>query len=252
MRKQKIRLSEKYVTKKLALNTQTFRNFTKDEDQTWNILFNRLDLCRRNMAYPLFEIGVHDLGMTSEKIPNLDIINTNLQKKTGWTVIPVKGLEEGPSFYTALSKKEFPIGNFIRNKETLGYTPEPDIFHDLYGHVPFLLDNDYADFSQKYGALTAKHINDSEKLMKLERFYWFTLEFGLIKTPLGKRIFGGGILSSYDESYYSLSDKPRVLPFNVKAILNQDFRIDQIQPVLFLIEDVNQLYGSLNEVAQNL
>lgn len=240
------------MKKKIDLNTQEFHKFTEEESKTWNLLFNRLDLCRRNMAYSLFEQGVHELGLTSEKVPDIENINKKLQSKTGWKVIPVKGLEEGPSFYTALSRKEFPIGNFIRDQKDLGYTPEPDIFHDLYGHVPFLCDKDYAHFSHKYGLLAAKYINDDDKLQKLERFYWFTLEFGLIKTVLGKRILGGGILSSHDESYYSLSDKPETLPFDIEKIVNQDFRIDQIQPRLFILENIDQLYDCLPDLEEAL
>lgn len=240
------------MKKNVNLNKQIFHKFTEEESKTWNLLFNRLDLCRRNMAYFLFEQGVHELGLTSEKVPDIEQINTTLERKTGWKVIPVKGLEEGPSFYTALSRKEFPIGNFIRDQKDLGYTPEPDIFHDLYGHVPFLCDKDYADFSYQYGKLAAKYISNEEKLKKLERFYWFTLEFGLIKTPHGKRIFGGGILSSHDESYYSLSEKPEILPFDIEKIINQDFRIDQIQPRLFIIENINQLYTCLPELEKAL
>lgn len=233
------------MSKKIDLNTQEFHHFNEIENQTWSLLFNRLDQCRHKMAFHLFEQGLQELGMTHEKIPDVNDINKRLQSKTGWKVVPVKGLEEGPSFYTALSKKEFPIGNFIRNQKDLGYTPEPDIFHDLYGHVPFLCDKNYANFSYKYGLLTAKYIHNEEKLKKLERFYWFTLEFGLIKTSLGKKIFGGGILSSYDESYYSLSGKPEILPFDIEKIINQDFRIDQIQPRLFILEDSHQLYDCL-------
>ncbi|MCB0369098.1 MAG: phenylalanine 4-monooxygenase [Bdellovibrionales bacterium] len=240
------------MIQKLNLNKQEFRNFTIDENHTWSLLFNKLDECRKSMAHHFFLEGIQGLDISQHKIPDINKINSVLSVKTGWSVVPVKGLEEGPSFYTALSQKHFPIGNFIRDQKNLGYTPEPDIFHDLYGHVPFLFNNDYADFSFQFGQLAAQFVSNPEKLQKIERFYWFTLEFGLIKTNEGNRIFGGGILSSYDESYYSLSDKPKVLPFNVKTIVAQDFRIDQIQPVLFLIESLDQLYSSLEEVKQSL
>lgn len=240
------------MKKNINLNKQVFHKFTEDESKTWNLLFNRLDLCRRNMAHPIFEQGVYELELTSEKVPDIEKINNLLQKKTGWKVIPVKGLEEGPSFYTALSNKEFPIGNFIRDQKDLGYTPEPDIFHDLYGHVPFLCNKEYADFSCRYGQLVTKFITNDDKLKKLERFYWFTLEFGLIKTSQGKKIFGGGILSSYDESYYSLSEKPEVLPFDIEKIIDQEFRIDQIQPRLFILENTEQLYACLPELEKAL
>lgn len=238
--------------KSAQLNKQNLKAFTPEEDQTWTALFNRLERCRQDLAFHLFTRGISTLGMDSKKIPDMAAINEKLMRETGWSIVPVKGLEMGPSFYSALARKEFPIGNFIRDRKDLGYTPEPDIFHDLYGHVPFLCDKAYADFSQRYGALTAKYLHDEEKLKKLERFYWFTMEFGLIQTEKGARIFGGGILSSFDESFYSLSGKPKVLPFDVQTIIDQDFRIDQIQPVLFLIPSEERLYDSLQELEQRL
>lgn len=230
------------------LHREKFREFTPVENRTWGILFNNLVENRRSMACREFTEGLDYLGITGTHIPDLEEVNRRLMKKTGWKGVPVTGLESGDSFYPGLARREFPIGNFIRDKESLGYTPAPDVFHDFYGHIPFYANGPYAEFCEAYGKMASKYIGDPAKLQKLERFFWFTIEFGLIETPAGRRIFGAGILSSRDESIYSLSEKPEVLPFSVKTICAQDYRIDQIQPRLFLLKNVDDLYSSIAAV----
>lgn len=236
------------MTAVTELHRETFRQFTPVENKTWGVLFGNLVENRRSMACKEFGEGLDFLGITGDRIPDLDDVNRRLVAKTGWKGVPVTGLEAGDSFYPSLARREFPIGNFIRDKDSLGYTPAPDVFHDLYGHIPFYANRPYAEFCEAYGKMASKYIGDAEKLKKLERFFWFTIEFGLIETPAGRRIFGAGILSSRDESIYSLSEKPEVLPFDVKTICAQDFRIDQIQPRLFVLKNVDQLYSSLAAV----
>jgi len=236
------------MTAATELHREKFREFTPGENQTWGVLFNNLVENRRSMACREFTEGLDYLGLTGARIPDLEEVNRRLMKKTGWKGVPVTGLEMGDSFYPGLARREFPIGNFIRDKESLGYTPAPDVFHDFYGHIPFYASGPYAEFCEAYGKMASKHVGDPEKLKKLERFFWFTIEFGLIETPAGRRIFGAGILSSRDESIYSLSEKPEVLPFNVQTICAQDYRIDQIQPRLFLLKNVEDLYSSIPAV----
>lgn len=236
------------MTTEKGLHRQTFKRFSRQDDKTWEILFNNLDTCRREMAWSGFVQGLDDLAMDWAQIPDLDRINQVLNKRTGWRGVPVTGLEDGYSFYPALARREFPIGNFIRDQDSLGYTPEPDIFHDLYGHIPFYMDTAYGDYCWRYGKVASKYLDNPEKLQMYERFFWFCVEFPLVETPAGRRIFGAGILSSRDESRYSLSNEPQVLPFNIETICKEDFRIDQIQPRLFVLKSPEQLYGSLGEL----
>lgn len=226
------------------LHRQSYKNFLTRDHETWKILFNNLIENRAHMACYLFPKGIKALGLSSENIPSLEEINSRLKALTGWTGIPVEGLESGDSFYPALARREFPIGNFIRDQDSLGYTPAPDVFHDLYGHIPFYADKDYADACQKFGEMVQRHLQYPERLKMFERFFWFTFEFGLVETTEGRRIFGAGILSSRDESIYSLSSKPEIVPFSVEAIINQNYRIDQIQPKLFILNNYQQLYTS--------
>lgn len=230
------------------LHEEKFRTFSDRERETWRVLFNNLADNRRTLAHPIFPEGLRQLGIHGGEIPDLDDVNRRLAHLTGWRGVPVTGLEAGDSFYPALARREFPIGNFIRDRDSLGYTPAPDIFHDLYGHIPFYANADYAAFCESYGKMACNYIHRPECLQRLERFFWFTIEFALSETAAGRRIFGAGILSSRDESIYSLSEKPTVLPFDPAVICAQDYRIDQIQPVLFVLQSPAQLYRSLSQV----
>jgi len=227
------------------MHRQSFKEFTPEEHQTWSRLFNTLDRNRKEQAVPMFATGMEALGITGERIPDVNQVNELLVEMTGWRGVPVEGLEGGDSFFPALAHQEYPIGNFIRNSDDLSYTPEPDVFHDLYGHIPFFVDQTYADFNQLFGEVVSKHLGNSKHIELFERLYWFTIEFGLLKTSEGTRIFGAGLLSSSSESDFSLSDKPFVRPFNLKDIASQEYRIDIFQEKLFLIDKLEDLYECL-------
>jgi phenylalanine-4-hydroxylase len=222
-----------------------FKKFGSSEDRTWKILFERQSRKRDQQIIPQFGRGLSELRITADRVPNLENVNSRLRSLTGWEGVPVEGLEEGESFYEMLSQKKFPIGNFIRDEKDLSYTPAPDIFHDLYGHLPFFVDAQYAEFCQEYGRQAIKHKNNPGILKEFERFFWFTIEFGLIETGDGRRVFGAGIASSFGECEYALSEKPIIKSFDVEAIRKQEFRIDIFQKQLFVLKNVNQLYDSL-------
>jgi len=226
--------------------------FTKKEIKTWNTVLSLQLETREFQIVDLFHTGLDTLKITPDKIPQLSDINMILEKNSGFKGVYVDGLENGKSFYTMLAKKIFPIGNFIRKPEQLSYIPEPDMIHDLYGHIPFLVDKEYAAFCQKFGEVACKFIDDDEKFHKFERFFWFTIEFGLIKTNNGPRIFGAGIASSIGECEFSLSSKPKVVDFDIDAIINQEFRIDQMQKKLFVLQDEYQLYDSIDELVDKI
>lgn len=227
---------------------QTQREFSLEELSSWKNILEKHSKTREDQVVDLFHEGIQVLGITANKAPNLKAINKKLMELTGFQGVFVDGLEEGNSFYTMLSQRLFPVGNFIRDKADLSYTPEPDIVHDLYGHLPFFIDKDYADFCQKFGELACKFLDREDLLHQFERFFWFTIEFGLIKTPKGVRVFGAGIASSTGECDYALSDKPEVVPFDIDAIRKQEFRIDEMQKKLFLMDSTEQLYSSLDEL----
>lgn len=227
------------------------KSFSPQETKTWQLLYQGLDHSRKAQAHPLFVKGIEALGFTNQLFPDLPTVSTKLRNLTGWQPEVVTGLEDGKGFFTLLSQKKFPVGNFIRDQTDLSYTPEPDIFHDLYGHIPFLVDPDYADFCFQFGTIALAYLDDPQKLRQLERLFWFGVEFPLIHTEQGLRIFGGGILSSAKECNYCLSPETVKLPFNLHAIMNKEFRIDQLQKEIFVLEDEQQLYQCISAIAHN-
>lgn len=232
--------------------SQEQKQFTNDEMDSWKTILTNHNKKRFDQIYELFHRGVDALDIRPDKEPRLDEINKKLRVLTCFQGVLVDGLEDGRSFYQMLAHRFFPIGNFIRSKEDLSYTPEPDIVHDLYGHIPFFVDKDYSDFCQKFGEYACEFLDREDLLRQFERFFWFTIEFGLIKTENGLRVFGAGIASSTGECDYALSGKPELRAFDVDDIRKQEFRIDEMQKVLFVIEDVKQLYSSLDELYQKV
>ena len=233
-------------------DTMTERIFTPKEKSTWNKILKIHEDKRQNQIIDIFTDGVEKLGITSEYIPQLEEVNDTLSSLTGFKGEYVAGLEDGNSFYKMLSNRIFPIGDFVRSNVDLNYTPAPDMVHDLYGHLPFLTNTNYADFCQKFGEQTCEVFDNSEKLRMYERFFWFTIEFGLIKTSSGKRIFGAGIASSVGECEYALSESPIIHDFDVDYIINHEFRIDKMQDELFILDSTEQLYASLNELEEKI
>lgn len=224
------------------------RSFTADENATWGAVVRTQRPRRLEQLVPMFSKGLALLEMDRETVPALEDVNAKLLALTGWQGVYVKGLEDGPGFYRLLAERKFPIGNFVRDQRDLNYTPAPDIVHDLYGHIPFFTDAAYADYCHRYGEFACRFLDDAERLRRLERYFWFTIEFGLVETPVGRRIFGAGIASSIGECVYALSGEPEVVPFDVERICAQEFRIDQMQKRLFVLPDVETLYASFSKL----
>lgn len=221
------------------------RQYSKNEHETWRMLFSRLSPKRSKQIHPIFLDGLDALKIKEDGIPDLTEVNSILKRKTGFIGVPVEGLEEAGSFFSMLAKRKFPIGNFIRDRTDLSYTPAPDVFHDLYGHLPFLADEQYADFCHEFGVEASHYIGCPLILRQFERLFWFGVEFPLIKTTEGLRIFGGGIASSVTECDYALSRKPKVIPFDLDAIRFHDYKIDELQAEIFCLTSPEQLYASV-------
>ena len=229
-----------------------FCNFVEHDHSTWQKLYANLDYARKEQAHPLHTEGLKVLGIGPEHIPSMADVNRKLKEITGWKVVPAAGLVDGGDFFKGLANKEFPVGNFIRDQSNLAYTPAPDVFHDLYGHVPFFADKKYADFCQRFGQSAMKHGHTPERLRQYERAFWFGVEFPLINTDVGARIFGGGILSSYNECNYSLGTKPKKIPFDMSIISAMEYRIDIMQETLFVLDSEDQLYDCINDLERFL
>lgn len=216
--------------------------YSDEENQVWNTLFLRQEVLLAGRASDAFIQGLKVLDLSPDKIPQLPVVNQKLRTITDWEVSPVAALISARAFFELLAEKKFPAATFIRHKESLNYVKEPDIFHEIFGHCPMLTDSVYADFIHAYAKRVLTF--DEADWPLLQRFFWFTVEFGLIRDKSGLRAYGGGILSSIGETAYSVesSEAMRVL-FDPITIFRMPYRIDALQPVYFVIDSYQVLYS---------
>lgn len=223
---------------------QRWDELTAEDHWVWDTLFARQQTLLHGRAVEAFERGLDMLHLSRPGVPNFDELNEKLDRRTGWTVVAVPGLVPDDVFFRHLSERRFPAGNFIRSADQLDYLEEPDVFHDVFGHVPLLAQPDVADFMQALGRLGLEAL-DRGALHRLARLYWYTVEFGLARENGALKIYGAGILSSFGESHYSLENaKPHRLDFELKRILRTRYRTDCFQLSYFVIdrfEDVLKL-----------
>ena len=233
----------KYVSRKP--DSDGFITYPADENKVWQDLSKRQIGIVKDYACDEYLDGLDYLGLPVNTIPQLPVVNKKLKEATGWAVEPVPALIGFNRFFKLLADRKFPCATFIRTKEDFDYVTEPDIFHEIFGHTPMLAYPVYADFMQKYGELGVGQEPFVQKM--LARFYWFTVEFGLIQTGKGLTAYGGGILSSPGETLHSIDD-PNVIrkPFNALDILRTPYRIDILQPIYYVIESYEQIYDVLN------
>lgn len=230
----------KYISRKP--DEKGFVAYSADETSVWHDLFVRQMQLLENRACQEYLYGIHALGLTANSIPQIPEVNERLRALSGWEIAPVPALIDFQAFFELMANKKFPAATFIRTREDLDYIQEPDIFHEIFGHCPLITLPVYADFMHEYGKLGLK-ANHKDRVM-LARLYWFTVEFGLIETAKGLKIYGGGILSSFGESQYCLdSDKPIRQPLEVIEAFRTPYRIDIFQPLYFVIKDFAELFG---------
>ena len=215
-------------------------HYTDEEHGTWRILIERQLAALRGKACDEYQAGLDRLSLPLERIPQLAEINAVLQPATGWSVAPVPALISFDRFFALLASRQFPVATFIRRRDELDYLQEPDLFHELFGHCAMLTNPAFARFTHIYGQLGLKA--SKEERVYLARLYWFTVEFGLLDTPAGLRIYGGGILSSIGETAYALSGRPWLQPFDPIEVLRTPYRIDIMQPTYFVLPSLDTLY----------
>lgn len=222
---------------------QPWASYEAEDHQTWATLFRRQREILKGRASREFIDNQERFGMTPDAIPRFDELNEVLQNGTGWTLIGVEGLLPELTFFDHLANRRFPVTWWIRRPDQIDYIAEPDLFHDLFGHVPLLLTPVFADYMQAYGRGGVKaHGISAEALVNLTRLYWYTVEFGLIKQDDGLRIYGSGIVSSKGESIYSLESlAPNRIGFDLKRIMQTRYRIDTYQKSYFVIDSYEQL-----------
>ena len=222
--------------------TQAWDEYTPEEHDRWRRLFERQAEILKGRAAPEFLAGLDALAIAAEGIPDFRRLNDELGRRTGWQIVAVPGLVPEPIFFEHLANRRFPSTCFIRREDQFDYIQEPDVFHDVFGHVPLLSNPMFADYMQAYGEGGLKALRLGT-LDNLARLYWYTVEFGLINTPDGLRIYGAGIVSSEGESRFALeSPEPNRLGFDVLRLLRTRYRIDDFQETYFVIDSYEQLF----------
>ncbi|MCK6429349.1 MAG: phenylalanine 4-monooxygenase [Burkholderiaceae bacterium] len=220
---------------------QGWENYTPAEHAVWKRLYERQTKLLPGRACDEFVAGMRALPITADKIPDFRRLSEVLMKATGWQVVAVPGLVPDEVFFEHLANRRFPAGQFIRKPEQLDYLEEPDVFHDVFGHVPMLMNPVIADYIQAYGfgGLRAQRLG---VLANLARVYWYTVEFGLVEQSDGLRIYGSGIASSYAESVFAIDDpSPNRIRFDLERVMRTCYRIDDFQETYFVIRNLDEL-----------
>jgi phenylalanine-4-hydroxylase len=220
---------------------QRWSDYTAGEHATWDLLYARQVKQLPDLVVPAFMQGLQTLGMDSPGIPDFGALSQRLGTLTGWSVICVPGLVPEEVFFEHLANRRFVAGRFIRSPQQLDYLQEPDVFHDIFGHVPLLANPAYADYMQAYGKGGLRAMG-FKQIHRLAHLYWYTVEFGLIRDRDQLRLFGAGIVSSHSESHYALYDPaPLRIGFDLKRVLQTAYEIDSLQRNYFVIDSFEDL-----------
>ena len=222
---------------------QRWGDYTAQDHETWKTLYNRqLETLKGHVCEEYLQ-GLKTLHLTADFVPDYEKLNRHLRAATGWEVLAVPGLIASKPFFTMLANRQFPAGTFIRKPEQLDYLEEPDIFHDVFGHIPLLSHPAYANHMQEYGKAGLRAL-EHKGIKFLARLNWYTIEFGLIKNNGEIRAYGAGIMSSYGETKYLINDpSSNWLQFDIDRILRTGYYIDDLQATYFTIDSFEALFS---------
>lgn len=230
------------------------RSYSSAEDAIWNDLFERQMEILPGRACGAFMAGLQKLHLGTAGVPDFGQLSESLGRLTGWSVVPVPMLIPDHVFFWHLANRRFPAGNFIRTRETFDYIQEPDVFHDVFGHVPLHADPVFGDFLQRFGVLAA-NASTPEETLQMARLFWFTVEFGLVNeggtknTRSKTRIYGSGLISSHGDAANALGPNCERRPFELDAVISQPFEIDRLQDVLFVVDHFDQLFEAVETLS---
>ncbi len=231
---------------------QHYDHYTAEDRLVWQTLFDRQIRNLEEHASESFLEALRTVGFKRDEIPDFKKLDSVLGGITGWSMEVVPSIIPQKEFFDLLSVKKFPATTWLRKMSELDYLEEPDMFHDVFGHVPLLSNEAYTNFFLGIAALAKKHAANPRAIELLGRIYWFTIEFGLIREHGKLKVYGAGIISSFGETIFSLSEKPAHPDFDVKAIMRSSFRTDVFQEKYFVIESFQALYHSLGEIEKVL
>lgn len=228
---------------------QNYGSYDLEAHEVWRILYERRLRTLMDTGSAVFLDGIARIGLRPDRVPRLLEVNRRLAARTGWKAVGVKGFIPAAEFFRCLSQRRFPTTLIVRPRAQLDYLPEPDIFHDVFGHVPLHSDPVFADFLERFGALAAQS-RTPEETTQMARLFWFTVEFGLVREHGQVRIYGSGLISSHADAANALSDQCERRPFELDAVLSQPFETDRLQDVLFVVESFDQLFDAVTEIAR--
>ena len=226
---------------------QNYSRYSTEDHDVWRVLSERRLTTLRDTGSCVFLEGMERIGLSPLRVPDLTEVNRRLASATGWTAVGVRGFIPAADFFRSLSHRRFPTTLAVRPRAQLDYLPEPDIFHDVFGHVPLHSHSVFADFLQRFGTLAAASESEQETT-EMARLFWFTVEFGLIRERGVIRIYGSGLISSHGDAANALGSRCERRPFDLDGVLSQSFEIDHYQNVLYVIESFDQLFDAVTEI----
>jgi phenylalanine-4-hydroxylase len=221
---------------------QAWADYTPEQHAIWAELVSRRMPQLREHACAEYLDGFEQIGLREDRLPDLAAVSALLSPRTGWQSTPVSGFLPADAFFEMLAARMFPTTTWLRSRESLEYTPEPDIFHDVFGHVPMHAHPVFANFLEHYGKICAGLMSDPLALERMGRLFWFTVEFGLIRQDGEIKVYGSGLISSHGECSRVLAGGCEVKDFDLDAVLDQEFDTGAMQPVLYAVESFDQIY----------
>jgi phenylalanine-4-hydroxylase len=227
---------------------QNYAAYSSEDFTVWKTLFARQAKNLEGRVSDYYLEALKEIGFNENRIPDFQEVNAILKRTTGWSLKVVPEIVPEAEFFTLLSRKKFPATTWLRKMNQLDYLEEPDMFHDVFGHVPLLINEAYIGFFKGVAELAIENLDNAEVIAALGRIYWFTIEFGLISENGKTKAYGAGIISSFGETNHALGEKASHFPFEVRTIMHKPFVNTEIQTDYFVIESFEQLYASLNEV----
>jgi phenylalanine-4-hydroxylase len=225
---------------------QDWAAYTPEDHAVWRLLYERRMAVLEHTGSRLFLEGSARIGLRRDQVPDLADVNARLGARTGWAAVPVAGFLPAQEFFRCLAQRRFPTTVTVRPRSHLDYLPEPDIFHDVFGHVPLHTHPVFADFLQRFGRAASAAVTD-EHVEAMARLFWFTVEFGLIREAGEVKVYGSGLISSHGDAANALGPDCEHRPFALDAVLAQPFAIDRFQEVLFTMESFEQLFAAVSE-----
>lgn len=230
---------------------QEWSAYTAEDHEVWGLLYARRMRELEDTGSRVFLEGARAIGLEAAGVPNLADVNARLSRMTGWQAVPVSGYIAARDFFGCLAQRRFPTTVTLRAKSQLEYLPEPDIFHDVFGHVPLHADPVFADFLQRFGQVAAA-LGTEEAMEQMARLFWFTVEFGLVSEAGRVKVYGSGLISSAGDAANALGRGCERRPFALEQVLAQPFEIDRFQEVLFVVDDFSQLFAAVDDAARRL